>query len=263
LEAEYSPPRVLTPRQSKALVQQDVITTLSPPQSPAATVATRSKQKIKDAEVDQICSIGMTIETEIKEAEHVTMKSRNFDEVSSNIDFVVQSSNIEVLDMKPKIMLVSSSPPIPFHKQQLATPRLNIANDDKTEAAVLPQLSKDDINSNRSDTKTFEGVLRMFFVCYIAAVAFFFFIMCRSLFHQHANTHGVAPDVPLTGEIQVATVATIDTNKLGFLQAIWHFNLQHLLPLNAVKEILSDNKHILDTIGQELSKMIHDNTALI
>jgi hypothetical protein len=138
---------------------------------------------------------------------------------------------------------------------------LNIANDDKTEAAVLPQLSKDDINSNRSDTKK---VLRMFFVCYIAAVAFFFFIMlCRSLFHQHANTHGVAPDVPLTGEIQVATVATIDTNKLGFLQAIWHFNLQHLLPLNAVKEILSDNKHILDTIGQELSKMIHDNTALI
>ena len=233
LEAEYPPPKLLSPRQRK-FVQQEVITTLSPPQSPAATVATRSKQKIK-------------------EAERVTTKSRNFVEVSSNIDIV---------DIKPKMTTplcatkpdahdsltphASSSPPIPFHKQQLATPRLNIANDDKKKLE-----------------ERYEGVLRMFFVCYIAAVAFFFFIMCRSLFHQHANTHGVAPDVP--------AVAAIDTNtetrngQLEFLQAIGHFNLQedlkHLLPLNAVKEMLSDNKHILDTIDQELGEIL--DTVLI
>ncbi len=250
LEAEYSPPKLLSPRKRKAIVQQEVITTLSPPQSPAATVATRSKQNIKEAVEDQIRSIGMTIEA---------------------------SSNIDVVDINPKLMTplratddkhdiltphVSSSPPIPFHKQALATPRLNIGTD-KTEAAVIA-VKKEDIKVSGAKKleERYEGVLYMFLVYYIAAIAFFF-IMCRSLLCD-----GVAPDVPVMDGTQVATVATLDTNKLGSLQAIGHFNLQEdlmpLLPLNAVKKMLSDNKHIiLDTIEQELSEMIHDDAVMI
>ena len=155
----------------------------------------------------------------------------------------------------------SSSPPIPFHKQ-LATPRLNIGTD-KAEAAVVA-VKKADIKvfEPKKLEARYKGILLMCFVCYMAAIAFFS-IMFRSLFHQHANTHGVAPD-----GTQVATIATLDTSTetskghLEFLQAIGHFKLQEdlvpLLPLNAVKEMLSDNKHILDTIEQELGEIIHD-----
>ena len=81
--------------------------------------------------------------------------------------------------------------------------------------------------------------------------------MCRGLFA------GVAPDVPVMGGTQVMTITphTNTSPQLGFLQAIGHFNLQEdlmpLLPLNAVKEMLSDNKDILDMIEQEL-RVIHD-----
>jgi hypothetical protein len=254
LEAEYSPPKLLTPRQRKAIVQQEVIATLSPPQSPAAMVATRSKEKIKEAEVDQTRSIGMTIEV---------------------------SSSIAVVDIKPKMTTplraaepekydptphVSSSPPVPFHKQ-LATPRFNIATDDKTEVAVIA-VKKEDINSNRTAATTkklqarYEGILRMIFLCYMAAIAFSS-IICRNLFHHHTNAHGVA--VPDTDVLPVATLDTSTETRKGqleFLQAIGDFKLQEdlmpLLPLNAVKEMLSDNKHILDTIEQELSEIVHD-----
>ena len=126
-------------------------------------------------------------------------------------------------------------------------------------------MSKVDINSNRSDANElearYEGIFRILFISYIASIAFFF-IMCRGLFA------GVAPDVPVMGGTQVTTITphTNTSPQLGFLQAIGDFNLQEdllpLRPLNAVKQMLSDNKYILNTIEQELSEIVRD-TVLI
>ena len=252
-----SSPPVLTPRQRKKIVGREVITTLSPPQSPDIVPRNDSK---KSRANQRLPADWMSLKIKVTHSRDLpAMMTKRFPvfsesaaidviDIPSKLIFCVDEQNIESSNLgntiPEKIDLGQLfSPPVPFQKhssrdiQKRVSPSAKMeANKEDSELQMAKRLSppvstpvrnlevQQKINENEDKFVTrFENTLQMIFVCYLVGIAFF----CLMCFNAFTQPRGIVPNTPVVGGMDmpapapvVATVTERKKARFDFLEEV-------------------------------------------
>lgn len=284
----YSSPPALSPRRRSSILCREVITTLSPPQSPDIVVrprATSFKIKAEEEKLEEAHRPTATAKSTMRFEESIQIEVIDIpSKLRSAADKTVLVSPPVYVAVKTDSML-SPPPPVPFQKFPLPK------NDTKKEELVLqvaecepdaqkdtkmiesaesiPQMANIHINNEAQLESIFKSTLRVMFACYLVGITCFF-VMCHNKFTQHIA------NAPVVGEMDVPPQASLiakDTewkDRLHFLREVkqsiamigeysMHQESLPLLSVHAVKELLTGrSEYAIETIQAGLEALEDD-----
>jgi len=284
----YSPPPALTPRQRNAILCKEVITTLSPPQSP--DIAIRPREMPFKIKADEKNSHSRSMEKTRRPPAKSTMRLWS---PSVQIDVIEIPSKLlsaETTDQivsPPVCVAVKTdqilSPPIPFQKSPL------IKNDTKKEDLVLhvaecdPKAQEDikmiesaeesiskmtDMNETQVESM-FKSTLRVMLASYLVGITCLF-VVCHNTFTQQVS------NAPVVGNMEVPPPASLNAkdterkDRLHFLREMkqsivhlgehsMHQEMLALLSVHVVKELLTGRSECaVENIQAELEAIEND-----
>ncbi len=253
----YSPPPALSPRRRSSILCREVITTLSPPQSPDIVIRPRETSFKMRAEEERL-------ENSLRPTAKSTMRfeeSIQIDVIDIPSKLISAAEKTDKTVSPPVFVAVKTdqmlSPPIPFQKSSL------VKNETKKEELVL-QVAECESNAEK-DTEIvesaesipqmahneLESVFKSTFGCYLVGLTCFL-VMCHNTFTQHISNAPAVDEMKMDVPPPASQIAEDMEwkDRLHILREVkhsialigehsMHQESLHLLSVQAVKELLT------------------------